>query len=439
MATNTYVALDKKTIASAVSSVTFTGIDQTYTDLVLVFNGTNNQAVNTADFTLNFNSDSGSNYSRTWLAGNGSAAASNRGANQTTMYLTYYGAPSTSQSNVIANIQNYSNSTTYKTVLARTTNAASGTDAVVGSWRNTAAITSILVTNTVGTFSVGDTFSLYGIRAEGTSPAPKATGGAIYSDSTYYYHVFGSTGTFTPLSSLTADVLVVAGGGGGGGANIGGGGGAGGILYSASQSLSATGYTCTIGAGGAGSTTLSNKGTNGGNSQFGAITASVGGGGGGSSSTVTGSAGGSGGGGSNGAGGNGGAGTFGQGYAGGNGNDSNLYPAGGGGGASAVGQNGDGTNNQRAGGAGLNTWSSWATATGTGDGNGYYAGGGASGSLQTATVLTTRSAGGGGIGITQTLMNALQFTGSGGAGFSYAASGFTGNGASGIVIVRYAK
>jgi hypothetical protein len=54
-------------------------------------------------------------------------------------------------------------------------------------------------------------------------------------------------------------------------------------------------------------------------------------------------------------------------------------------------------------------------------------------------LLTTRSAGGGGINTTQALMNALQFTGSGGAGFSYSANGFTGNGGSGVVIVRYLK
>jgi hypothetical protein len=71
------------------------------------------------------------------------------------------------------------------------------------------------------------------------------------SDGTYYYHMFPFTGTFTPTQSITADVLVIAGGGGGGG-NWGGGGGAGGLLYFSSQSLTATGYTCTVGAGGTG-------------------------------------------------------------------------------------------------------------------------------------------------------------------------------------------
>ena len=162
---STYTPIATTTLGSAAASYTFSSIPSTYTDLVLIFNGTNNQAINTADFTLNFNGDSGANYSRTWLGGNGTSAASNRSTGSTLIYTTFYGAPSTSQSNVIVSFQNYSNTTTYKTVLARTTNAASGTDATVGLWRSTAAISSILITNTVGTFSVGSTFTLYGIAA----------------------------------------------------------------------------------------------------------------------------------------------------------------------------------------------------------------------------------------------------------------------------------
>ena len=38
MATNTYVALDKVTVGIATPSITFTGISQAYTDLVIVTN-----------------------------------------------------------------------------------------------------------------------------------------------------------------------------------------------------------------------------------------------------------------------------------------------------------------------------------------------------------------------------------------------------------------
>jgi len=51
-------------------------------------------------------------------------------------------------------------------VLSRTNNAATETKAVVGLWRNTAAITSMdCGTGGANTFQVGTTFTLYGIAS----------------------------------------------------------------------------------------------------------------------------------------------------------------------------------------------------------------------------------------------------------------------------------
>jgi hypothetical protein len=162
---STYTPIATTTLGSAAASYTFSSIPSTYTDLILVFSGTNNQAVNTADYTLRFNSDSGTNYSRTAAMGNGSTTNSVRGSNQTSLFLTYWGAPSTTQTTIITNILNYANTTTYKTVTTRNANSASGTDITAGLWRSTSAINTILITNTVGTFSSGSTFTLYGIAA----------------------------------------------------------------------------------------------------------------------------------------------------------------------------------------------------------------------------------------------------------------------------------
>jgi hypothetical protein len=78
----------------------------------------------------------------------------------------YIGAIRTTQSNILTSIQNYSNTTTYKSVLSRTNNAATETKAVVGLWRATpAAITTIDVgTGGANTFQTGSTFTLYGIK-----------------------------------------------------------------------------------------------------------------------------------------------------------------------------------------------------------------------------------------------------------------------------------
>jgi hypothetical protein len=442
MATNTYVALDKKTVTSAVASVDFTSIPSGYTDLVLVCSAS---ASTSYDLRLRFNSDSGSNYSYTVLYGTGSAAGSDRGSNLTFAATDYYGVPNTTlgSTNQIINIQNYSNTTTYKTWLARANNAASGVDAIAGLWRSTTAISSISVsyTGSAYTIGVGSTFSLYGIKAEGVSPAAKATGGAIYSDSNYFYHVFASTSTFTPLQSLTADLLVVAGGGGGGSTGTGGGGGAGGILQFSSQSLSATGYTCTVGAGGA---------VNGGgsDSQFGALTLVKGGGFGATSGT--GATGGSGGGGGIPSGAGGSATSGGQGNAGGAGFSSSsgtTRGAGGGGGAGAVGIEGtSGTGGL--GGAGTSSYTGILSAIGAGQlvGSTYYiAGGGGGGSSAGTSTFYAGGYGGGGSGTGSGTVNATAGsanTGGGGGGggtTSGVANSTGGAGGSGIVIVRYAK
>jgi hypothetical protein len=61
---------------------------------------------------------------------------------------------------------NYSNTTTYKTVLLRSNNASAITVATVGLWRSTSAINTIKIyADGAAVFSVGSTFTLYGIKA----------------------------------------------------------------------------------------------------------------------------------------------------------------------------------------------------------------------------------------------------------------------------------
>ena len=164
---STYEPIATNTVTgSAVSSVTFSSIPQTYTDLIIVATV---QASTGGDLCVQFNGDTGTNYSITYLYGNGSSAGSTRQTNKTFLSLDYYGGPPTSGSfnNEIIQIQNYSNSSTYKTVLVRANNAASGLDASVGLWRNTNAITQIdiIIRTATANINVGSTFTLFGIKA----------------------------------------------------------------------------------------------------------------------------------------------------------------------------------------------------------------------------------------------------------------------------------
>jgi len=165
---STYEPIATQTLGSAAASVTFSSITGTYTDLVIV----SNLAVATAGTSMNirFNGDSGNNYSYTNLYGDGSAAGSARGTSASKGYIAWYVAPNTSiEMANITHIMNYSNSTTFKTTLSRANRASAsnfpGTEAVVSLWRNTAAITSIVIAADSGNISTGSTFTLYGIKA----------------------------------------------------------------------------------------------------------------------------------------------------------------------------------------------------------------------------------------------------------------------------------
>jgi hypothetical protein len=156
---STYTPIATQTLGTAATSVTFSSISGTYTDLVLVFNGTvsANQYV-----AVRLNSDTGSNYSWTRIDGDGSSAYSSRGTS-TTFGRLGIGNP-TNRTLTISHFMNYSNATTNKSVLSRSNTDFVG--ALVNLWRNTAAITSITVlTTTADTFTVGSTFTLYGIKA----------------------------------------------------------------------------------------------------------------------------------------------------------------------------------------------------------------------------------------------------------------------------------
>jgi hypothetical protein len=420
MPTNTYVALDKVTVGTATPSITFSSIPQGYTDLVVVAQVLGNSSTN---LKFRINNDTASNYSGTYIFGNGSSAGSGRVSNQTSALA--YGSGITNGS-FILQFMNYSNTTTNKTVLCRGDDASNQTNAWVDLYRSTSAITRIDLLGDAANFSVGSTFSLYGIASSGAGA--KATGGTVTSDANYYYHTFLSSGTFTPTQSLTCDYLVVAGGGGAGGGN-GGGGGAGGLRSTVTAtggggsletplSLTATAYTVTIGAGGAG-TASTNPGNAGNNSVFSTITSTGGGYGSGGTNNSAGGSGGSGGGGTA-VSGAGGARTTGQGFAGGAGGNSSDNGGGGGGGAGVVGGTatlGFGGN----GGNGVATVISGTSVTYAGGGGGHGGSGGGTGGT-----------GGGGAGAVSGTAN----TGGGGGGWNGSA---VGSGGSGIVIVRYAK
>lgn len=161
---STYEPIGTSTLGSPSSGVTFSSIPSTYTDLVLVFNGT---TASSSYVGVRCNSQI-TGYSTTYLYGDGSNAGSYRG---TTAGQSYTGADPASASGasnlttIIFNFQNYANTTTYKSILMRASRASAAAGTSIGMFNYTSAISSITVTADGVNFETGSTFTLYGIKA----------------------------------------------------------------------------------------------------------------------------------------------------------------------------------------------------------------------------------------------------------------------------------
>jgi len=155
---STYEPIATYTVSSA-SYAEFTSIPSTYTDLYIVWTATSS---NNTGYGIRFNGDTGSNYSLTYIYGDGATPVSGRDSNITS--INGMGRTGTSQGVGRVNVMNYSNTTTYKTAIGRGDLATQLTMATVGLWRSTSAINAIRLTPEVGTITAG-TFTLYGIKA----------------------------------------------------------------------------------------------------------------------------------------------------------------------------------------------------------------------------------------------------------------------------------
>lgn len=161
----TYEPIASTTLGSAAADVTFSSVPGTFTDLVLVISGRKSTGTGTDDYKLNFNSDTGSNYSQTFLFGNGSSASSGRNSNLAYGPVGRFASSTASGPSVnVIHIMSYANSNVFKTILDSSASEADVIRRVV-LWRSTNAITSIKIEGSLASLGSGTTLSLYGIKA----------------------------------------------------------------------------------------------------------------------------------------------------------------------------------------------------------------------------------------------------------------------------------
>ena len=167
----TYTLIASNTLGSAAATVTFSSIPSTYTDLIVRIGARTDRASTLDYISVRFNNDSATNYSITWLEGDGSTPASSRASTISSFYQLPADAASATGntfSECEIYIPNYTVSANKQVNLIgsqENNNANNRTAAIAGLWRNTNAINSIAFTSFYGNnFVTNSSFYLYGIK-----------------------------------------------------------------------------------------------------------------------------------------------------------------------------------------------------------------------------------------------------------------------------------
>jgi hypothetical protein len=167
-----YDSLANVTLSATASSITFSGIPSGYKHLQIRISAQTNRASGLSDCQIQLNGDTGSNYSWHSLVGSGSAASASAGTSTAFMVLGSNSIPSSgSQANIynglVIDVLDYANTNKYKTLRGLGGDDANGSGYVSlnsGSWRNTSAITSIVIYPDTGSMNTYSSFALYGVK-----------------------------------------------------------------------------------------------------------------------------------------------------------------------------------------------------------------------------------------------------------------------------------
>jgi len=170
---NTYIQIGSTVTVGVLgaSSIDFSAIPATYTDLQIVYSARGTAVTADRGAFLQFNADTASNYSYLFVRGDGASATSASSTSTTFIYLGNFPA-ATSTANTFGSgsfyIPNYAGSTT-KSISSDSVSENNGTAGwdtlAAGLWTGTAAITAIKLYPESGNFAQYTTASLYGIKS----------------------------------------------------------------------------------------------------------------------------------------------------------------------------------------------------------------------------------------------------------------------------------
>ncbi len=173
--TSSYESIASATGTGSSTTITFNSIPATYKHLQIrgiasdVYSGVHGTTV----VLVQFNSDTGSNYTRHSLYGNGSTVSAAGNANLTSMGINgglTYGTATNVYAASIIDILDYADTSKFKTMRYFSGADRNATDSSYyitlgsGLWRSTSAITSITLTSNNDNFTTATQFALYGIK-----------------------------------------------------------------------------------------------------------------------------------------------------------------------------------------------------------------------------------------------------------------------------------
>jgi hypothetical protein len=172
---NTYYKIASVEIgAGGASSIDFTSIPSTYTDLCLKVSGRSTASYTRRVLQLTFNgSSSSSDYQDRYLYGSGSAAASGADASGTQPYILIWdldaaNATANTFGSIDIYIPNYASTSAYKSISADGASEDNATTIymgmVAGLYQQNTAITSLSLKTDSGNFVQYSTAYLYGIK-----------------------------------------------------------------------------------------------------------------------------------------------------------------------------------------------------------------------------------------------------------------------------------
>lgn len=159
-----FEAIQSQTLTSAISTVSFTGIPQTYTHLQLRMTTT---TTTSGRIQMTWNSNATANQATEWMYGNATTSNGDYATGLTYLAVGYTDG-SSYPNYTVCDIPSYTNTTlnhSFKSFNGYSNNTSSSWVAqFVGSTQSSSAINRIDLVANSGNFNIGSTFTLYGIK-----------------------------------------------------------------------------------------------------------------------------------------------------------------------------------------------------------------------------------------------------------------------------------